>query len=58
MDADINEALALTAAFNGSEGVFLLVPPNFDPSPDFREARTIAATLSSALDAARPGKVV
>ena len=56
--ADINEAEALTAAFEGSEGVFVMVPPNFDPSPDFREARTIAATLSSALDAARPGKVV
>jgi NAD(P)H dehydrogenase (quinone) len=34
------------------------VPPNFDPSPDFCEARTTAATLSSALDAARPGRVV
>ena len=56
--ANINEAAALTAAFKGSEGVFVLVPPNFDPSPDFREARTTAATLSSALDAARPGKVV
>ena len=56
--ADINEAVALTAAFKGSEGVFVLVPPNFDPSPDFREARTTAATLSSALDAARPRKVV
>ena len=56
--ADINEAAALTAAFKGSEGVFVLVPPNFDPSPDFREARTTAAKLSSALDAARPGRVV
>ena len=56
--ADINEVAALTAAFEGSEGVFVMVPPNFDPSPDFCEARTIAVTLSSALDAARPGKVV
>jgi uncharacterized protein YbjT (DUF2867 family) len=56
--ADINEAASLTAAFEGSEAVFVLVPPNFDPSPDFREARTTAATLSSALDSARPGKVV
>jgi uncharacterized protein YbjT (DUF2867 family) len=56
--ADINGAAALTSAFKESEGVFVLVPPNFDPSPDFREAQTIAATLSSALDAARPGKVV
>src|SRR6202167_4484840 len=56
--AEINDAAALTAAFKGSEGVFVLVPPNFDTSPDFREARTTAATLSSALGAARPGKVV
>jgi uncharacterized protein YbjT (DUF2867 family) len=58
VSADIYDAEALTAAFKGSEGVFVLVPPNFDPSPDFREARTTAATLHSALDAARPGKVV
>jgi NAD(P)H dehydrogenase (quinone) len=56
--ADINDAAALTAAFKGAEGVFVLAPSNFDPSPDFREARTIASTLSSALGAARPGKVV
>jgi len=58
VSADINDAAALTAAFKDVDGVFVLVPPNFDPSPDFREARTVAATLSSALDAARPGKVV
>jgi uncharacterized protein YbjT (DUF2867 family) len=40
------------------DGVFVLVPPNFDPSPDFREARAIAATLRSAIEAARPGRVV
>ena len=56
--ADINDAAALTAAFKGSEGVFVLVPPNFDPSPDFREARATAATLNSALEAARPARVV
>ena len=56
--ADINDAAALTAAFNGADGVFVLVPPNFDPSADFREARAIAATLRTALDAARPRKVV
>src|SRR5580658_10909655 len=56
--ADINDAPALTSAFQGAEGVFVLVPPNFDPSPDFREARATAATLRSALEAAHPGKVV
>lgn len=58
VSADINDPATLTAAFKGADGVFLLVPPNFDPSPDFREARAVAAALSSALDAARPGKAV
>jgi uncharacterized protein YbjT (DUF2867 family) len=57
-EADINDAAALTAAFKGAAGMFVLVPPNFDPSPDFREARAIAAVLRSAIDAARPGRVV
>jgi NAD(P)H dehydrogenase (quinone) len=58
VEADINDASALTTAFRGVDGVFVLVPPNFDPSPDFREARAIAATLRSAIEAARPGRVV
>jgi uncharacterized protein YbjT (DUF2867 family) len=38
--ADINDAESLTAAFKRSEGVFVMVPPNFDPSHDFRGVRT------------------
>jgi uncharacterized protein YbjT (DUF2867 family) len=54
--ADINDAGALTSAFNGAEGVFVLVPPNFDPSPDFQEARATAGTLRSAqTTTTRPG---
>src|SRR5580692_10612281 len=56
--ADINDAGALKSAFNGAESVFVLVPPNFDPSPDFHEARATAATLKSAIEAAGPGRVV
>jgi len=58
VEADINDVAALTAAFKGAACVFVLVPPNFDPSPDFREARAVAATLRSALDAAHPSRVV
>jgi uncharacterized protein YbjT (DUF2867 family) len=58
VSADINDAAALTAALKGVDGAFILVPPNFDPSPDFSEARTLAATLSSAFVAARPRSVV
>ena len=56
--ADIGDAAALTEAFRGADGVFLLVPPVFDPSPDFAEARAIAVTLRSALETARPAKVI
>jgi NAD(P)H dehydrogenase (quinone) len=56
--ADINDVAALTSAFEGAEGVFVLVPPNFDPLPDFPEARATAVMLRSALEAARPGRVV
>jgi uncharacterized protein YbjT (DUF2867 family) len=58
VSADINNAAELAAAFKGVDGAFVLVPPNFDPSPDFNEARTLAATLSSAFVAARLRKVV
>jgi NAD(P)H dehydrogenase (quinone) len=57
-EADINDVSALASAFRGTEGVFILVPPNFDPSPDFPEARAIAATLRSAIETAHPAKVV
>jgi NAD(P)H dehydrogenase (quinone) len=56
--ADIGDASALAAAFKGADGVFILVPPNFDPLPGFPEAHAIAATLKSAIDEAAPGRVV
>jgi NAD(P)H dehydrogenase (quinone) len=56
--ADINDAEALASAFEGADGVFVLVPPNFDPEPGFPEAHATAATLKSALERARPGRVV
>jgi uncharacterized protein YbjT (DUF2867 family) len=56
--ADLGDAAAMAAAFEGAEGVFVMVPPNFDPLPKFPEAQEIAATLKAALEMARPGKVV
>jgi hypothetical protein len=54
----IEDAASRTVAFRGAEGVFVLVPPNFDPEPGFPEARAIGAALRSALEAARPKRVV
>src|SRR5882672_637233 len=47
-----------TVAFQGAEAVFVLVPPNFDPSPEISEAREIGKALHSALAAARPKRVI
>ena len=56
--ADVNDQQALQHAFEGAEGVFVLLPPTFDPTPGFPEARKTIATLRAALAAAKPSKVV
>jgi uncharacterized protein YbjT (DUF2867 family) len=56
--APMDDPQALRAAFAGTEGVFVLLPPNFDPSPGFPESRSIIAALREALEAAQPERVV
>src|SRR4051794_20527778 len=56
--ASIENVAALTSAFSGADGVFILVPPSFGPTPELPEARAMAAALPTALDAARPSRVV
>ncbi len=45
----MNDAPALTAAFTGTSGVFVLIPSNFDPEPGFPEVRAVIAALTSAI---------
>ena len=56
--AEMNDTAALQSAFSGVDGVFILMPSNFAPSPGFPEARRIVAALYQALAAARPTKAV
>jgi NAD(P)H dehydrogenase (quinone) len=56
--ATIENGTSLATAFRGMEGVFILVPPNFDPLPDFSEAKVIGETLLAALAEANPARVV
>src|SRR6204780_779062 len=56
--ADLADAGALTKAFVGTEGVFAMLPPVFDPAPGFPEAREFTASMYTALAAAKPKKVV
>jgi len=53
-----NAAATFTAAFQGAEAVFILIPPLFDPAAGFPEAYAMADALYSALAATRPARVV
>jgi len=56
--ATMEDANSLAAAFEGTQGVFILPPSEFDPLPGYPEARRVIAAVSTALLAARPGVVV
>jgi uncharacterized protein YbjT (DUF2867 family) len=56
--ADLVDASALAKAFEGTEGVFAMLPPVFDPAPGFLEARKYIASMYTALAEAKPKKVV
>src|SRR5260370_21729239 len=54
--ADMDDAATLTAAFEGTQGVFILPPSEFDPSPGFPEARAVIDAVRGALQSAAPGR--
>lgn len=56
--ATMDDAAALAAAFTGAEAVFVLLPPTFDPTPGFAEARRCIAAIADALRAADVPRVV
>jgi len=56
--ASLDDAAAMTEAFRGVDGIFLMTPPNYDPKPGFPDTQKNAAAISAAIEASRPGKVV
>jgi NAD(P)H dehydrogenase (quinone) len=54
--ADMGDAESLARAFRGAEGVFVLLPPNFDPTLGFPEVRASTSALKYALQQAKPGE--
>jgi len=56
--ADLSDTDALAAAFAGTQGVFALLPPVFDPTPGFTEARAYIESMRAALAQAKPARVV
>src|SRR5580700_4197247 len=55
--ADVSDTEALSAAFEGTTGVFALLPPVFDPTPGFPEAIGFINSLHAALARAQPARV-
>jgi uncharacterized protein YbjT (DUF2867 family) len=48
--ADISNAASLAEALTGAEGTFILLPPTFDPAPDFSDVKaTIASSCRNRL---------
>jgi NAD(P)H dehydrogenase (quinone) len=56
--ADIGDADRLARALEGTEGAFILLPPVFDPEPDFRDVRPTIVAIRDAITQTRPVKVV
>jgi NAD(P)H dehydrogenase (quinone) len=56
--ADLADPEALAAAFEGTEAVFALLPPVFDPTPGFPEATGFINTLCTAIARAKCPRVV
>lgn len=56
--AGLDDAQALASAFTNTQGVFVMLPANFDPAPGFPEARGLIGAIAQALAQARPPRVV
>ncbi|MBW8746843.1 MAG: NAD(P)H-binding protein, partial [Acidobacteria bacterium] len=56
--ASTDDTAALTRAFADAEAVFVMLPPVFDPAPGYTDSTAAIKSVRTALEAAKPGKVV
>ena len=56
--AEIEDSDALASAFKGTDGVFFMTPPNYNPEPGFPQTQRNCASVKRAIEIARPGKIV
>lgn len=56
--AAIEDQASLANAFAGVDGVFLMIPPDYDPAPGFPAMRALIGNVVAALEASRPARVV
>src|ERR1700691_4906801 len=58
VDGDWNDSAAIERALKGVEGAFVMLPPVWAPSPDYREAKGVIANYVEALSKVVPQRVV
>jgi uncharacterized protein YbjT (DUF2867 family) len=58
VDGDWNDSAAIERALKDVEGAFVMLPPVWAPSPDYREAKDVIAHYVEALTKAPPPRVV
>lgn len=58
VDGDWNDAASIKRALRGVDGAFVMLPPIWAPSPDFREAKGVIANYVEALSQAAVPRVV
>jgi NAD(P)H dehydrogenase (quinone) len=52
--AELTDTKSLTSSFNGSDALFVMLPPRFDPSADFKEAIVEITSLITSIKATTP----
>jgi uncharacterized protein YbjT (DUF2867 family) len=58
MESSYDDAQGLTKAFEGAEGVFVMIPPDFAPAPGLPDQKRTIAAFREALERAKPGRAV
>ena len=58
VDGDWNDSAAIEQALKGVEGVFVMLPAVWAPSPDYKEAKDVISNYVEALTKAAPPRVV
>ena len=58
VDGDWNDAAAIARAIHGVEGAYVMLPPAWTPSRDFKEAKDVIAAYTEAFKKARPPRLV
>jgi uncharacterized protein YbjT (DUF2867 family) len=58
VDGDWNDSAAIEMALRDVEGAFVMLPAEWAPSPDYKEAKAVIANYVGALAQAAPPRVV